>query len=321
MISIIVPVYKVELYLDKCIRSILSQYFHDFELILVDDASPDRCGRMCDYWASQDPRVRVIHKEHGGLSEARNAGIAAAKGDYIGFVDSDDWIHPGMYDVLYSLAKDTNADMAVCRFVPVLENGTELPDKSVVKPGVYTPDHFWTECFAHSVRTYYNVAWNKLYKRELFDHIKFASGKINEDILIMRDLVKACRLIALTDEVGYYYLQRGGSIMQSERTVKHLAGSEGFLQWTEDFAKEGRLTFAIKSLWIYLSTVLTKEYGKGWRKSQEYQQLKKKFIQVYKLFPAEKFNRRTKFLIFLYIHCEPLARCLYRIWISGKENA
>ena len=110
-ISIIVPVYKVEKYLSRCIKSILRQTFTDFELILVDDGSPDKCPQMCDDWGKKDKRIRVIHKENGGLSSARNAGLRAARGEYIGFVDSDDWIACDMYEILYQLAKKYRADI------------------------------------------------------------------------------------------------------------------------------------------------------------------------------------------------------------------
>lgn len=110
-ISIIVPVYRVENYLDRCIKSILNQTFTDFELILVDDGSPDRCPQKCDDWCKVDKRIKVIHKENGGLSSARNAGLEAAKGEYIGFVDSDDWITCDMYELLYRLAKKYKADI------------------------------------------------------------------------------------------------------------------------------------------------------------------------------------------------------------------
>lgn len=113
-ISIIVPVYKAEPYLKKCIDSILNQTFKDFELILVDDGSPDRCGEICDEYALKDSRIKIIHKENGGQSSARNVGLDIAQGEYIGFVDSDDWIEPDMYKKLFKVLKNDNVDMAIC---------------------------------------------------------------------------------------------------------------------------------------------------------------------------------------------------------------
>lgn len=115
-ISIIVPVYKAEPYLRKCIDSILNQTFKDFELILVDDGSPDRCGEICDEYALKDSRIKIIHKENSGRSSARNVGLDIAQGEYIGFVDSDDWIEPDMYEVLYSKAKIESADIIALNY-------------------------------------------------------------------------------------------------------------------------------------------------------------------------------------------------------------
>ena len=121
-ISIIVPVYKVEKYLDKCVRSIVEQTYKNLEIILVDDGSPDNCPAMCDEWARKDSRIAVIHKENGGVSSARNAGLAACTGDYVGFVDYDDWIEPDMYEYLLDISMKSNADVSRCAFVIELEN-------------------------------------------------------------------------------------------------------------------------------------------------------------------------------------------------------
>ena len=128
-ISIIVPVYKVEKYIHKCIDSILNQTFKDFELILVDDGSPDNCGKICDEYAKKDSRVIVIHKENGGLSSARNSGLDIARGDYIGFVDSDDYIENDMYELLYNLCEENNCDISSCSSI------IHFPNKKVINGG------------------------------------------------------------------------------------------------------------------------------------------------------------------------------------------
>ncbi len=135
LLSIIVPVYKVENYLPKCIDSILAQTFTDFELILVDDGSPDDCPALCDAAAEKDARVRVIHQKNGGLSAARNAGLDAARGAWIGFVDSDDYIAPEMYEVLYQAVQSTGADLALCDYAEVDEAGTPCPQMHVSLSG------------------------------------------------------------------------------------------------------------------------------------------------------------------------------------------
>ena len=123
LITVIVPVYKVEKYLDRCVQSIVDQTYTNLEIILVDDGSPDNCPKMCDEWAKKDKRIKVIHKQNGGLSDARNAGLEKAKGKYVGFVDSDDYISPIMYEKLYKCIIDNQADMAMCGFSTVDEKG------------------------------------------------------------------------------------------------------------------------------------------------------------------------------------------------------
>lgn len=127
LLSIIVPVYDVERYLPKCIDSILAQTFTDFELILVEDGSPDNCPALCDAAAAKDARIRVIHQKNGGLSAARNAGLDAARGEWIGFVDSDDYIAPEMYEALYKAVQSTGADLALCDYAEVDETGALCP--------------------------------------------------------------------------------------------------------------------------------------------------------------------------------------------------
>ena len=117
LVSVIIPVYKVEKYLHRCVESILGQTYKNVEVILVDDGSPDNCGEMCDVFAKRDHRVRVIHKKNGGLSDARNAGIEIAKGKYLSFLDSDDWVHPKYIEKLYYLMMTTKSDIAACKFI------------------------------------------------------------------------------------------------------------------------------------------------------------------------------------------------------------
>ena len=180
-ISIIVPVYKVEKYLDRCINSILNQTFRDFELILVDDGSPDNCPQMCDRWQEKDSRIRVIHKANGGLSSARNAGLKIAKGDYIGFVDSDDWILPTMYESLYSLIVKYKGDMAVCKhtkckekeFVPDKKAPIESPEINIRNREEGLKYYFLKDPYS---------VWNKLISSRIAKGLHFPEGRINEDV-------------------------------------------------------------------------------------------------------------------------------------------
>lgn len=211
LISVIVPVYKVEPYLDRCVQSIVDQTFTNLEIILVDDGSPDRCGIMCDAWAEQDSRIRVIHKENGGLSDARNAGIEFATGDYIAFVDSDDWIEPQMYETMLAVLLREGADICACNILSCYPNR-----QSAWGCGEYTvgsSDIFLSMLYNDA--DYPVSAFNKLYRKALWAELRFPKGKICEDAFTTYLLVdKAHRLVQITEAL-YCYRIRENSIMTS----------------------------------------------------------------------------------------------------------
>lgn len=216
LISIIVPVYNVEPYLKNCIQSIRNQTYPMLEILLVDDGSTDQSGRICDEYKKMDERIKVIHKKNGGLSDARNAGLAIASGEYIGFVDSDDAIHPEMYERLYLAVKNKGADIALCDFKRVRENGAFLKKKVAAKGNrsvtVLKREQAQELYFDKDKRIALTVAWNKLYKRDLFEGIQFPKGKIHEDEFTTYQLLYRAKDIVHIKEELYYYLIRESSI-------------------------------------------------------------------------------------------------------------
>ncbi len=209
LISVIVPVYNVEKYIERCIESILGQTFTDFELIIVNDGSTDKSGEICDRYSNNDPRIRIIHKENGGLSDARNAGIEAANGEYIGFIDSDDYIDTDMYELLYQNICRENADISTCGIYDC------YPDKTVtqeVNSSDFTVDGSEAVRLALESQFMPLFAWNKLYKRSLFDSIRFPVGKIYEDAFVMIKLMGASRRVSISMKPKYYYIHRENSI-------------------------------------------------------------------------------------------------------------
>lgn len=206
-LSIIIPVYRVETTLDRCVESIVGQTFHDIEVILVNDGSPDRCPQLCDDWARRDPRIRVIHKSNGGLSDARNAGIDIATGDYITFADSDDYLDVTTYlhaiselDNLNSLQGVTLAD--IVEFPLYRHYGAPWQKKITFDNRVYTSAaDYWLQGRAYE----HAYAWNKLYRRELFDGVRFPVGKVFEDVATLPLLLQKARCIATIGEGLYYY--------------------------------------------------------------------------------------------------------------------
>lgn len=219
LISVIVPVYKVEDYLKRCIDSILRQTYGNLEIILVDDGSPDGCCKICDEYAERDKRVKVIHKENGGLSDARNAGIDIAQGSYVAFIDSDDWVHDKYIEKLYQLLKKTAADISVCNY---METSREDIPQNNINGKIYEFSNVEAlEQLTNKLYLQMVVAWGKLYKKDLFNEIRFPEGKIHEDEFTSYRVIYKARKVVFTTERLIYYWQRPDSIMGSGFNVKH----------------------------------------------------------------------------------------------------
>ena len=215
-LSVIVPVYKVENYLRDCIDSILNQTFTDFELILVDDGSPDQCGKICDEYAALDKRVRVIHKSNGGLSDARNKGIDASKGDIIGFVDSDDKISDDMYQKMIQYMDDHQLDI-VCADTYVVKNGKETFRPRFREDKLFSRMEALREILTDSLD---NAAWNKIYKREVIGDIRFPMGRIYEDVATVYRFIGNSEKVGYICKPFYYYFKRKGSIIDTSFNMK-----------------------------------------------------------------------------------------------------
>ncbi|MBQ7923016.1 MAG: glycosyltransferase [Clostridia bacterium] len=223
-LSIIVPIYKVESYLRRCIDSILAQTFTDFELILVDDGSPDNCPVICDEYSKKDSRVVVIHKENGGISDARNAGLDIAQGEYIGFVDSDDFIHRQTYEIALKTAQKNQADIVQWGWVQYsdvneINSDIEFPNDATIRETIESSNI--AEIYYPQICYKINASvWNKLYVRKVFDNIRFPIGLIYEDFHITLSTLNAAKKLVIIAEEFYYYYQRMGSIMHEEYSPK-----------------------------------------------------------------------------------------------------
>ena len=220
--SVILPIYRVEEYLEECIRSILSQDFKDYELILVDDGSPDSCPRICDDYAARYENIRVIHKENGGLASARNAGTADARGAYIWWVDSDDWIAPGALSALYEATCQENPDIAKFGYYRVADKAVER--RSNARPGFYAGDgemQKLKDLAFYTPGVFLLSACFQIYRREFLNEnrLSFVSERIvgSEDYLLNLQALIAARSIRVVDASFYYYRQRVGSLTQRHR--------------------------------------------------------------------------------------------------------
>ena len=235
-ISVIIPVYKVELYLERCVQSIVKQTYTNLEIILVDDGSPDNCPAMCDSWAERDSRIKVIHKENGGLSDARNAGMVIAEGKYISFIDSDDWIAPEMLERLHDALEKDKSDIAACTVEMVWEDKT--PEKLLtVQENRVLGRQEAQEALLLETKLKQPV-WYKLYKREVLEGILFEKGKQHEDVFWSYQVIGNAAQVSLIDYIGYYYWQRQNSIMGESYSLKHLDAIEAYCDRYEYIKKQ-----------------------------------------------------------------------------------
>ncbi|MDF2884761.1 MAG: glycosyl transferase [Clostridiaceae bacterium] len=253
-ISIVVPVYNVEKYLDKCISSILQQSFTDFELILVNDGSNDNSGSKCDEYKHIDSRIKVIHQENQGLSSARNIGIEASQGNYITFIDSDDFIHPKMLEILYNNILEDKADISTCGYELFYE-GKEVLEKSIDNNITLYTNIQAVKKIVEKSESIMIIACCKLYRRSLFHDIYYPVGKYHEDEFVTYKLLYKSIKIVVTDAKLYYYLQRSNSITGSNYSIKRLEKLEALEQAIIFFKNENNKELAYLAEFRYLFNI------------------------------------------------------------------
>lgn len=210
LISIIVPIYNVEEYLERCVNSIINQTYKNIEIILVNDGSTDNSGNICNELGKKDNRIKIIHKQNGGLSDARNAGLKIAQGCYIGFVDSDDYIKEDMFETLYNLNKKYNSEISIVSYYEYY-NGKLIAARDSKKLEIFNKIDAIKELLIDTkIQSY---AWNKLFKKELFENLEFPTNKNFEDIATILLLFEKAEKIVLLEDPKYYYLRRDNSIV------------------------------------------------------------------------------------------------------------
>lgn len=248
-ISVIVPIYNVESYLSDCLESIIAQTYTDLEIILVDDGSPDRCGRICEEFAEKDERITVLHKENGGVSSARNAGIDIAGGEYIAFVDSDDTLRPDMYRTLYELIVSAGADLAVCNNTITTREGKRVQqDYKAFEGRVFSGREAVGLCFKRKISV---TPWDKLYRRELFSKLRFPQKRVFEDYILAPELYRSRKTVVFTDRPLYNYIIRPGSTIWKTRREDNVelkraerqARFERFNKYIDEYPEYGRALY------------------------------------------------------------------------------
>lgn len=308
LVSVIVPVYNTEKYLRKCVDSIIGQTYKNLEIILVDDGSPDSSGHICDEYAQRDERVQVIHKENGGLSDARNTGIKVARGEYLGFVDSDDWIEPQMYQKLIENSIKFNAEISVGGVAELKE-----------KDGQYEQIRIWERKYATggtaskimAMKEFFLgswSAWDKIYRKEIFDDIVFPFGIINEDDAIALRQLDKCSNVCYTDEPFYNYIHHMGetSITQENFSKKKLvvvdickANLDFVKNYYPELTEYAEYKYFMRILWCLNHMAVSKQDF-----SSDIERLRKILKKdIKKLYSNSYTSRKEKFRGFLMVHC------------------
>ncbi|MCX4302502.1 MAG: glycosyltransferase [Clostridia bacterium] len=294
LITIVVPVYKVEQYLDKCVNSIINQTYKNLEIILVDDGSPDNCGKMCDEYAKNDNRIVVIHKENGGLSDARNAGIEIAKGKYISFIDSDDYVTEDYVEFLYALISNNNVEVSICAHTVIYDTGLIL-EKA-------TGENIILDAKTAIERILYDEgldtsAWAKLYETNLFKNIKYPKGKLFEDSATTCKILSLCTGVAVGSESKYFYLIRNNSITKtvfSHNKMDLITSTKDMGEYV--LAKYSDLEKAVnrRIMYAYLSTLSQLANSKEKHKEEQKELLQYIYKHKKEILSDKRLKRRDR---------------------------
>ena len=280
----IVPVYNVEPYIHQCIDSIINQTYKDLEILLIDDGSPDNCGAICDEYAKQDSRIRVFHTENRGLSAARNLGLKEAKGEYIGFVDSDDWVEPYMYEKLLEAIQENETDISICGYCKEADSATETIQHSKT---VLTRKQALSALLDLKIE---NSVWNKLYSKALFQKIHFPENRDHEDSFIMHEIIGEARKTVTIPDICIHYRNRIGSI-STTRSAKHLIelSESRIARYTYIKENEPGLFFEKQNeLLQYIATSISRTWRWWYGCNKKNRQLYADRIEVLRQFAREK---------------------------------
>lgn len=320
-VSIIVPVYNVELYIDKCLESLINQSMKDIEIILIDDGSTDNSGKICDSYAIKDKKVKVIHKNNRGLSNSRNCGLDIAKGEYISFVDSDDFIHPQMIEILYKTIISNNGDIVICDFQRIYENNNikfkQYKTEQNIK--IYNNIEALNELYSKNVVKFV-IAWNKLYKRELFINLRYREKKFHEDEFIIHELLYRSNKVIDIPLQLYFYLQRQDSIMGAKFSVKRLDGLDAYRERIHFFQEKHEKELLKKAVFRYSKEFFQYYYKLKYEVSNNkkyLRKIKKDYNHIYKyIIISPYYTKKEKMLITLFC----INSKLYEMYINLKRG-
>lgn len=266
-ISVIIPVYNVEPYLANCLNSVINQTFKNIEIICIDDGSTDNSGAICDAYAQNDNRIKVVHQNNQGLSVARNVGLDLANGKYISFIDSDDYVHPKFLEILCGLCEDNQCLISMCGLIKTNSLYLQQKDISTYNKHIFHSRNVVLYMLS-DIDIEFVVVWNKLYRKECFKDLRFPIGKIHEDEFLTHKILLECSSIAYTDEKLYYYVQHSNSIMGKGFNRKFLDSIEARIERKNFFLNEKMLYEK-----LYMQSLVALYNSLGYCKS--------KFVELY----------------------------------------
>lgn len=308
MISIIIPLYNVEKYMNQCLQSVVDQTYKDLEIILVDDGSPDQSGAIADRWAKKDTRIKVIHQENGGLSNARNTGLDNCHGEYIMFIDSDDIVSNDICQCLLDLLNKNDAKIAICEANHVFNHEPHFSPSSTVK--IYNKNDAICEMWYQ--RSFLPSAWGKLYDVKIFKNLRFTEGIIFEDIDIMHEAFYQADKIVYTDAKLYGYMHHEDSITTKPFAKKDLIILD-ICQKLIDFSKDKNIKLQ-KAAQAYMITGTMRVYLNAPDQFKKEIEVAKKLIQQYgkQVLKDNNIRKKTKYSLILYLYFRPLLKIIYK---------
>ena len=327
LISIIVPVYNVEKYLERCVNSIINQTYKNIEIILVNDGSTDNSGNICDKFGKKDSRIKIIHKSNGGLSDARNAGLKIAKGEYIGFVDSDDYIKEDMFETLYNLNKEHNSEISIVSYYEYY-NDKLIAVRDSKKLEVFNKISAIKELLIDTkIQSY---AWNKLFKKELFENLEFPTNKNFEDIATTLLLFEKANKIVLLEDPKYYYLRRDNSIVgkRNYKTYKDYLDViyDKYLYLDgkyEELDLYNAYNFIINMVWVY-TIIVAFDLEDVYREFEKIYSLFKKLVNKYGNQITDKLDNYNKSVLYMMLldkqNSKLAVKQLYKSYKEKRNN-
>lgn len=321
LISIITPVYNVEKYLEQCIISIQAQTYKNIEIILIDDGSTDNSSVMCDEYAEQDTRIRVCHKVNGGLSSARNKGIEIAVGEYLLFVDSDDYIHPNIIEKMLSVMQQEDVDIVGCQFLEVEEGCNKIIEVETSKAEILSKKQV-IEKFCKESDVTIIVSWCKLYKKELFDTLRFQEGKLHEDEFIIHHIIDKIAYMAYLDDKMYYYRQRNTSIMGEQYSLKRLDGLEALEERILFYKEKKDMNYIyVVERYLRLSISHYNQMKQSYPKHKKRKKLHKKFCHTFWKYRKElTISKKMKLYYMFYCIHPSIYACIERLAARKGKN-